>query len=574
MRADRGAESRKVPRFEPTPPSIPWYCRGMGLRFDSEKNRDVQLSQLRPHSHKKYWFVCEDGHSLQISIESFTRGVGCAFCLNRKVLEGYNDLATTHPHLAEEWDTLRNSPLTPREVIAGSATPRHWICPQGHRYIVSGNQRLYGYNGKGRGCGICSGRILEPGVNDLKSSGHPTLTEWHPKKNTPLLPSQISPSSNKRVWWLCRDCGHEWQASPNSRIRRDKWTKCPACTGRLNIRRAEALKVGVNDLKTLFPDLISQWDYEANGDLNPSNLLSGSNRKAWWTCELGHKFQQQVSSRTLAFSGCPYCSGQKVLEGFNDFATKAPNLLAEWDFVRNEALDPFQTSPGSTKKAWWTCGLGHSYLSSIANRYYLDRGCPYCGHRKVLIGFNEIASKHPEVAMEWDFGRNKLTPDKVMSGSNAKVYWICESGHSYRSTPNSRTGEIRTGCAVCKRVGGFIGTLAGRLYFIKNERLLAFKIGITNHDSRRLQIFGNLGWRTLGIWKSEDGYALRDLESNLMRWIRAELALPEYLGAEEMRVTGGHTETFSSEAVSERTVLAKIESLASQVVAIEAEDPN
>ena len=41
-----------------------------------------------------------------------------------------------------------------------------------------------------------------------------------------------------------------------------------------------------------------------------------------------------VGSR-IKGTGCPYCAGQKVLEGYNDLATTNPELLEEWDYQKN-----------------------------------------------------------------------------------------------------------------------------------------------------------------------------------------------------------------------------------------------
>ena len=40
--------------------------------------------------------------------------------------------------------------------------------------------------------------------------------EWHPIKNGVLTPNDVTPSSNKRVYWL-GVCGHEWIATINNR---------------------------------------------------------------------------------------------------------------------------------------------------------------------------------------------------------------------------------------------------------------------------------------------------------------------------------------------------------------------
>ena len=51
-------------------------------------------------------------------------------------------------------------------------------------------------------------------------------TEWHPRLNGTLRPENISYKSNKKVWWKCSVCGHEWQATVNHR---SSGRGCPEC---------------------------------------------------------------------------------------------------------------------------------------------------------------------------------------------------------------------------------------------------------------------------------------------------------------------------------------------------------
>lgn len=84
---------------------------------------------------------------------------------------------------------------------------------------------------------------------------------------------------------------------------------------------------------------------------------------------------------------CPYCKNRKLLRGFNDLATTHPELVAEWDFERNGDLGPDGIVPSSARRVWWRCGRGHAWRISAYNRTGgADRGCPYCGDRKVLKG--------------------------------------------------------------------------------------------------------------------------------------------------------------------------------------------
>lgn len=61
--------------------------------------------------------------------------------------------------------------------------------------------------------------------------------------------------------------------------------------------------------------------------------------KVWWTCENGHSWQTTVHVRSEG-SGCPYCTGRKVLPGFNDLGTLYPDVAAQWDREKNGSLSP------------------------------------------------------------------------------------------------------------------------------------------------------------------------------------------------------------------------------------------
>ena len=79
----------------------------------------------------------------------------------------------------------------------------------------------------GKGCGICDGKIVVKGINDLATKCPDLAKEWHPTKNGDLKPTQVSSCSGKKVWWLCPDCGHEWDAKISNRAR--KGDDCPNC---------------------------------------------------------------------------------------------------------------------------------------------------------------------------------------------------------------------------------------------------------------------------------------------------------------------------------------------------------
>ena len=48
------------------------------------------------------------------------------------------------------------------------------------------------------------------------------------------------------------------------------------------------LSARVNDLKTKFPQIADEWDYEMNGDFLPEQFLPGSEKSFYWKCNNGH----------------------------------------------------------------------------------------------------------------------------------------------------------------------------------------------------------------------------------------------------------------------------------------------
>ena len=63
-------------------------------------------------------------------------------------------------------------------------------------------------------CGICKGKKVVPGYNDLATI-HPELAaSWDP--NNLQKPDEVSATSNKVFWWVCKSCGRSFKASVKS----------------------------------------------------------------------------------------------------------------------------------------------------------------------------------------------------------------------------------------------------------------------------------------------------------------------------------------------------------------------
>ena len=239
---------------------------------------------------------------------------------------------------------------------------------------------------------------------------HPQLVkQWHPIKNGILSPSDVTYGSNKKVWWVClKGSDHEWEDTISHR---STGRGCSVCSG--------YKVVNSNCLATTHPHLTKEWHPKMNGQLRPSDVTYGSNKKVWWICLKGsdHIWEASISNRSRLNRGCPVCYGRKVVES-NCLSTTHPNLSKEWHPTKNGTLNPENVISGSNKKVWWKCPKGddHEWLSNIANRALLKRSCPVCYGLKV-VNSNCLATTHPHLAREWHNKKNgDLTPFNVIGG--------------------------------------------------------------------------------------------------------------------------------------------------------------
>lgn len=336
-------------------------------------------------------------------------------------------LAKANRALTRQWNSVKNAPLTPHDVTPGSGKKVWWQCSKGHEWKAAICNRS-----KGIGCPYCSGRYATA-ENNLRTAKPDLAKEWHPTKNAPWKPEEVTPCSGAKIWWKCSK-GHEWQAVISSRDRNG----CPYCSRR---------RVGQdNCLQTVNPRLAGEWHPTKNKPLTTKDVTdSYSARKVWWLCRKGHAWAARISERK-AGQGCPYCSGHRVCKD-NCLQTIKPGLARQWHPTKNAPLSPKEVTPGSDTAAWWKCGKGHEWKARTANRAKKGQGCPYCAGRRVSKD-NCLQTVNPPLALEWHPTKNAvLTTRGVTPGSNKKVWWMCKKGHEWEDKIASRTSG--KGCPFC-----------------------------------------------------------------------------------------------------------------------------
>lgn len=559
---------KKMTRKRPGPQTRPGYNDLATTNpellsdWDYGKNDPLTPQDVTKGSQKKVWWKCTNGHSWFAQVNSRVAGRGCPYCCNRKVLRGYNDLATTRPDLLPDWDYEKNKELNPEEVIAGSKKVVWWKCHKcGYEWRTGIMQRH-----RGTGCPSCARVRVHKGKTDLLSL-HPDLVkEWNFEKN-PDSPADIACFSRKKVSWICPK-GHEYMSVVSDRV---KGNGCPICSRERRVSFPEkailyyiskivsdveanyrqpwlksyeldiylpkyktgieydgiyghSKKAGIsrdirknmvcsdngvtlirireygcpplnstsidyilkpedtvydavrtaleslsdllgirfpfasdmidlerdsgsiyslieysekeNSLEKKAPQVAGMWHPTKNGRLRPEFVSIASSKRVWWLGACGHEWISPVAYE--AKSGlCPYCSGKRILQGFNDLATVNPAVSAEWDYEKNAPVTPQTVTAGSGKKVWWKCKKNHSWKASIVSRNR-GNGCPICANRIALKGYNDVASA-PGLFSDWNFEKNKENPETACIGSDKKVWWKChECGHIWKASITDR----------------------------------------------------------------------------------------------------------------------------------------
>ncbi|MCQ2354271.1 MAG: zinc-ribbon domain-containing protein [Clostridia bacterium] len=206
-----------------------------------------------------------------------------------------------------------------------------------------------------------------------------------------------------------------------------------------------------NTVSEMLPDLVAEWS-DKNLPLTPDQLTYGSNRKVWWKGKCGHEWLASPHSRSSG-AGCPYCSSNRILPGFNDLASQSPILAAEWS-ERNRTLKPESIGAHSPRNVWWKCRHGHEWKARVADRADGSQ-CPYCVGQRVWPGFNDLTTLFPKLASEWS-GKNAKSPSSVSPKSTENVWWKCpDCGLEYKAVISSRVkGLICPACSEYHTIPG------------------------------------------------------------------------------------------------------------------------
>lgn len=392
--------------------------------WDCAKNGGLLPNKLGLSSKKKYWWICDKGHSYESLIQQRIRGSGCPYCSGRKVLSGFNDLATLNSEIAKEWHPTKNGNLKPSDISAGSHVKRWWLCSRcGNEWQSAPHTRLYG-----SGCPKCS--------SERQTSFPEQAILFYLSKVTEADSRTKIDGFELDVYLPRLNVGIEYDgilyhSSEKSKIKEEKKNKFFLEKGIRLIRIKE-----IDNGETYIDGDIIYYKYDRiySNLGEPIKLLFNSLKLI------------NIEEIDIEEDRATIYSNYLTIEKKNSILTKRPEIADEWDYEKNGSINPDTISYTSGKPIHWKCKLGHTWIEDASHRYR-GHNCPYCSGHRVWPGFNDIATTHKIDMLDWDYDKNTITPQKISKGSEKRVHWKCHvCGYEWFVSPSIK---LKKGCPMC-----------------------------------------------------------------------------------------------------------------------------
>ena len=380
----------------------------IAMQWHPTKNGNLRPEDVTAGVDKKVWWYLpyddpETGKHFDFEWEARIndrtgKNYVCPFIRGKRVWPGYNDLASLYPEIAMQWHPTKNGNLRPEDVTAGVDKKVWWYLPyddpeSGKHFDFEWQAYISSRTGQNCGCPFTSGQGVWIGYNDLASLYPEIAMQWHPAKNGRLRPENVTVCSGKKVWWYLpyddpetgKHFDFEWEECVYARTGQN--SGCPF----ISSHRAWP---GYNDLASLYPEIAMQWHPTKNGKLSPEDVTAGSKKRVWWCLsyddpETGKHFEFEwkayVYKRTGRNDGCPYISSHKVWPGYNDLASRYPEIAAQWHPSKNGKKTPKDVYKHSKDKYWWLCPIcGKAWRGSVKGRTVFGVECSVCRNHLMI----------------------------------------------------------------------------------------------------------------------------------------------------------------------------------------------
>ena len=322
--------------------------------WNHELNGDVKPRNVFKTTSKKYYFMCTTcNQSEKYSVKTINnkKNLWCNFCkkkddnkvnffdrnckLKTKVCGNESCKKCFEKSFASFHDKEKvkcfnielNSGLKPINIFKGGRNYYWFTCNKCNHNFNSKMNNIISKN-HSRWCPYCSNRKL---CNDENCTFcyKKSFASFHDKKKVKCFnyklnnknPRFITKCSNKKYWFTCNKCSHNF-LSEMCGVTRKKSRWCPYCSKPCQklCNKKDCDFCYNNSFASFDKEKVKCFNYKLNNNKSPRNIFKCENKKYWFTCnKCKHDFESSISNITRKQKQwCPYCinKGEKKLYNF------------------------------------------------------------------------------------------------------------------------------------------------------------------------------------------------------------------------------------------------------------------
>jgi very-short-patch-repair endonuclease len=305
------------------------FANNPKAKYWSDKN------ELKPHdvyksSAKKFWFNCDKcSHEFEIGLDKILyRNQWCSYCSSKKLCENKEckecfDKSFASHYKSKCWSNKNE--LNPRQVFKNSDNKFWFDCEKClHLFDCS-----TGNVNNGFWCPYCSNSKLCENKDCKecfeKSFASHTKSKYWSKLNE-LIPRNLLKNSNKKFWFDCHECNHEFECALNN-INAGKW--CSYCANKI-LCENDNCKICFNKSFASYPK--SKFWSDQN-EVIPRNVFISSGKKYVFKCEKCNNNFDSNLNNIVSGCWCPFCKRKTELKLFEWLKQLKYNVKKESSFI-------------------------------------------------------------------------------------------------------------------------------------------------------------------------------------------------------------------------------------------------
>ena len=161
-------------------------------------------------------------------------------------------------------------------------------------------------------------------------------------------------------------------------------------------------------------------EHVRNGNIEIFGEYRGLEERIEYLCRECGEVQNPVAASIFAGCGCKSCGKKRQAKTQSKSNQKFQDELKQ---MRENGRDIYTYDEyinGQTKMRFY-CSKGHAW-EARPNEILRGSGCPYCSNKKVLIGYNDIATTSPDI---FQFLANPEDGYKYTRWSNKRTDFRC-----------------------------------------------------------------------------------------------------------------------------------------------------